>query len=747
MRLILPLLLTTLFLVSACQDLPLPAEPPLEPGPGLLAGLGPGDRVQVIVRVGNHGDQALVAQQAQGQGAKVLRIYRRFPLLALEVHENALRGLLASPHVISVAEDVESPITLDASLGVINGDQVHALGWDGSGLAIAILDTGIDAAHPFVTGRVVEEACFSTPGVNRLSLCPGGIATETGEGSASIYVAACQDDGDNLCDHGQHVAGIAGGDGTGVAGAPAAGVAPGAALIGIQVFRRATDDAACGGNEGDAPCVVSASSDQIAALEYVLDLAASHTIAAVNMSLGGGQFSAACDTDARKVAVDELRAANIATVISAGNQGFTNAIGAPACISTAIAIGATTNADGVTRNRGALLDLFAPGDAINSSISNGGYTVFGGTSMAAPHVAGAWAVVRQVAPALTVTEILDLLQDTGEPITYLSGGVNVTTPRLDLLAALAGTSQPPELTADGASVTVDEGSGAANTGTFSDPDGDPVTLSASIGAVVDNGGGIWAWNFATTDGPAESQTVTITGTDDKGAQGEATFELVVENVAPIVDAGSDAAITSGETFEFSGQFSDPGVVDFPWSWEIDWGDGASTLGSSPTQPATITRHHEFCAAGSYTIAFSVTDKDGDTGSATMLLSVAFLGVDILIRPAQDPNSVNLGARGQLPVAVLGSETLDVADIDPETVRLGDGGGADIPVARRNNGTIRASLEDVNGDGRPDLVLMFDIPELVAVGALTEATTELILTGFLADSCTNIQGVDSVNVLP
>jgi subtilisin family serine protease len=748
MRTKLPLVVGMVLLLTSCKDLvPTHPTPELDPGVHLLQQSGAEGSVRVIVRLRSRSDQATVGQQAQGQGAKLLRTYRRFPLLAMEVNENALRGLLRSPHVVSVVEDVESPPALDASLDVINADDVHALGWVGQGLSVAILDTGIDRDHPFVDGRVVEEACFSTPSANRESLCPDGTATQTGTGSASIDVDPCQDGGANMCDHGQHVAGIAAGNGMGVPGAPAAGVAPAAAIIGIQVFRRATDDGSCGGNPGDAPCVLSAASDQIAALEHVLDLAANYTIASVNMSLGGGMFTSACDDDSRKDAVDALLAANIATVISSGNQGFTNAVGAPSCISTAVAVGATTNADAVTRNRGPLLDLFAPGQGITSSVNNAGYANFSGTSMAAPHVAGAWAVLRQVAPTLNANQILTLLQNTGVPITYLSDGSNVTTPRIDLLAAVQGTTQPPVLTVDQPLVSVDEGSVAANSGTFSDPDGDPVTLSASVGTVTDNGDGNWSWSFTTTDGPAESQTVTITGTDDKGAEGQITFTLQVLNVPPSVDAGPDASITSNEVFEFSGTFSDPGLNDAPWSFTIDWGDGTTTVGSTNNQALPILASHQYCAAGPYTVSLTVVDKDGGSGSDAMVLTVDYLGIEIDITPSQHPNSVSLSNRGLLPLAVLSSVDFDATQIDPATVSLGDEVGSDTPVAQRPNGRYYAEVEDVNGDGLLDVVFRFAVPALLANGDLGEGSTSLVLRGFLGDGCTNFRGEDSVRVVP
>lgn len=831
------LLLGLLSSLVACQDRPTPTAPPTEPA--LSESRGPGERVRVILELRSRADQGPVADQARAQGARVLREYRNFPLLAIEVNSNALPGLARSPRVVSMMEDVADPPSLDNSLPVINADDVHALGWDGTGVTVAILDTGIDRDHPFVAGRVVEEACYSSDGSDETTLCPDGSTAQTGAGAADIDVAACQDGSNNICDHGMHVAGIAAGDGTGVAGAPAAGVAPGANIIAIQVFTRFTSDADCGGDPGDAPCVRTYASDQIAGLDRVFDLRSSYTIAAANMSLGGGNNASACDGDSRKTSIDILSGANIATVIAAGNSGFNAAVAAPGCISTAVTIGATDNSDNLASftNRGTLLDLFAPGVGNLSSVDGGTFGSKSGTSMAAPHVTGGWAVLRQAYPSLTVAQILTLLQTTGVDITYSSGGSSVTTPRIDLLAALQGSTDPPVLTADNASVAVPEGTAAANTGTFNDPDGDPVTLSASVGTVSVSGAGTWSWSYGTSDGPTESQTVTITGTDDKDAEGTVSFALVVENVAPTVsagadatldegdtfaragsftdpgadgwtatvdygdgsgvqplalsgktfhlshlyvdngsytvtvrvtdddggvgtdavsltvnnvaptvDAGADATVTSGETYAFSGSFSDPGVIDHPWAWVIDWGFGPDTSGSTIDQSAPILASRQVCVAGTYNVLLSVTDKDGGTGADALTLTVPYYAVAIDITPTESPNSVNLGSSGLLPVAILSTATFDARDVDPATVTLGDEAGTDTPVAQQNNGRYHAKVEDVNGDGRRDLVVMFETPALVANGDLTMSTTELVLRGFLDDGCTNFRGTDSVRVV-
>ena len=118
-------------------------------------------------------------------------------------------------------------------------------------------------------------------------------------------------------------------------------------------------------------------------------------------------------------AIDLLRSAGIATVIASGNNGWTDSISAPACISTAIAVGSTTKADAISSfsNMGPQVHLLAPGSSINSSVPGNQFGVASGTSMAAPHVAGAWAIMKQKKPAATVSGVLEAFQNTGTLVT------------------------------------------------------------------------------------------------------------------------------------------------------------------------------------------------------------------------------------------------------------------------------------------------------------------------------------------
>ena len=236
------------------------------------------------------------------------------------------------------------------------------------------------------------------------------------------------------CRHGTLVAGIAAG-----AGATFSGVAKGAQIMAIQVFSKFTGSACA--TAGEDPCALAYTSDLIAALEHVYELRDLYHIAAVNMSLGGDVYTSAsqCDADnaPTKAIIDTLRSVGIATVIAAGNNGAPNGISAPACISSAISVGSTTKAGAVSAfsNSASFLSLLAPGSSILSSVPDGGFTSFSGTSMAAPHVAGAWAVMKQKSPQASVAAVLDALVATGVPLSDPKNGI--VKPRIDLAGAVA----------------------------------------------------------------------------------------------------------------------------------------------------------------------------------------------------------------------------------------------------------------------------------------------------------------------
>lgn len=414
--------------------------------------------------------QTAVRQVLVGANVAGLRSFTHLPYLALRADAATVARLRASPWVAEVYPDLPEPAHLAESTGLIGastpGTGAWALGYDGAGQTVAVLDTGVDAGHAFLTGQVIAEACFSGGSGAAVSLCPGGAASSTAPGAG----AACVDPvaGRGACDHGTHVAGIVAGRAyAGQPGGPFSGVAPGARLIAIQIFSRVDTPATCGGFGLATPCFLTFESDQIAALNHVYGLRNTYTIAAVNLSIGGALFAdtAACEasTPGRVAAVNLLRGVGIASVISSGNNGATSQISRPACISTAISVGAVGDGSGgapvdeVTSfsNGAAFLSLLAPGQWIRSSIPGGAFADYQGTSMAAPHVAGAWAVVRQARPASGVPDVLAALTSTGPLITDPRPGATAgAKPRLQLEAAVAASL--PRLQTAGAALAFGE---------------------------------------------------------------------------------------------------------------------------------------------------------------------------------------------------------------------------------------------------------------------------------------------------
>ncbi len=183
--------------------------------------------------------------------------------------------------------------------------------------------------------------------------------------------------------------------------------------------------------------------DQIAGLERVYELRNTHMIASVNMSLGGETtYTEYCDKEfsAMKAAIDNLRAAGIATVIASSNSNACGGISFPACISSAVSVGATYvdiyDTEGVASysNSSSFLSLLAPGSDIYSSVPWSLFDRWSGTSMATPHVAGAWALMKQAYPTATVDHILSSFTTTGLSVTdqYCS---SVTKKRINVYEA------------------------------------------------------------------------------------------------------------------------------------------------------------------------------------------------------------------------------------------------------------------------------------------------------------------------
>ena len=360
--------------------------------------------------------------------------FKHVPYISTVIDASSLSVLQSSTMISSIMPDIAvPPLLIDSSI-IIGADEVWSptfenVGYTGAGQQIVVLDTGVDKNHPFLAGKIVSEACYSStvPSDSSTSLCPGGVLESTAIDSGLPCPSSISG-----CDHGTHVAGIAAGDSFMYVGNEYHGIARDAQVIPIKVFSQFNDPSNC---LFQTPCVLSYTSDQMKALERVLELHQNNpslNIASINMSLGGGEFNTFCDNQPLKPIIDQLKSVGIPTIIASGNNGFSNSISAPACISSAISVGSTTKNDSVSSfsNSAAILDLLAPGSNIISSILNDGFAAKSGTSMATPHVAGAWALTKEKSPNSTVQETLDVLQNNGNLVFDNRNGL--TFPRIQM---------------------------------------------------------------------------------------------------------------------------------------------------------------------------------------------------------------------------------------------------------------------------------------------------------------------------
>jgi subtilisin family serine protease len=311
--------------------------------------------------------------------------------------------LTVAPQIKKVWLDGKLKTSDDVSRVTIGANKAWAAGFDGAGVPVAVLDTGIDANHPDLAGKVIE---------------------------AQNFVPADQPGGDSPADrygHGTHVASIIAGTGA-KSGGKYAGVAPKASLFNGKVL---SDD----GSGYDSWI--------IAGMEWAASKAK-----VVNMSLGG---CCSDGTDPLAQALNEIsRRTGALFVTAAGNNGPENlVVGTPAVADEALAVAAASR-DGAAKavyssmgpRRGDFAikpEISAPGsDIIAASANNGdnvicrsapwacdgnGYMRISGTSMATPHVAAAAAILRQQHPDWTARQVRDALTSTAKPyvVSYLQG--------------------------------------------------------------------------------------------------------------------------------------------------------------------------------------------------------------------------------------------------------------------------------------------------------------------------------------
>jgi len=294
--------------------------------------------------------------------------------------DNPQASAKISIDVMQATGPVQFRLNLSKAIPYISAHIPYNSGYKGKDTYVVVIDSGVQSDHPFLAGRVALEACFAPT-------CPNGTPKQIGAGAAKPVHW-----------HGTHVAGIIAGSNTNMRG-----VAPEAKIIAINVFN-------IYGSTYDSHIVD--------ALTWVDSISSEYNIAAVNMSLGTSQvFKTSCNNyiPALTSIISTLKSKNIATVVAAGNA-YSYGMSSPACINDTVSVAAThSDADLVTKfsNVHEDTDLSAPGNAIYSSDSFSSYRVASGTSMAAPMVAGSYAVYRSRFGVQSVDKVTSDFRTTG----------------------------------------------------------------------------------------------------------------------------------------------------------------------------------------------------------------------------------------------------------------------------------------------------------------------------------------------
>jgi subtilisin family serine protease len=437
-RLIFPAIAAAALLLPNAGDAPL-ASPGVI-GPGIYESLFESPSVRVVVlfegdglSMTDMGSRARsisrtregVLDQLNPREFRVTETFENISAIGGFVTAEGLKRLARDYRVQRIDLDMPARVSLAESTALVKARDVHAAGITGRGVVVAVLDSGIDTDHPDLQDDVILQQCFCA-NADGSGCCPGGKTEAAGPGSAEDELG-----------HGTHVSGIITSDGR----VAPRGMAPDADIVAVRIL--------------DKTGASVSSTQLLKALDWIIK--SQPAVKVVNISLVIGSFPGTCDTAtsvtaAMAQAVNTLRVRGTLTVASAGNSGTKNAIGAPACLANAIGVGAVYDAnvgtisfgctDGTTAadkiacfsNSSSALKMLAPGASISSSGMGGAVAGFAGTSQAAPHIAGAIALMLQAKPTATADQIEAALRASGRPLADTNG---VSIPRLDVGAAVA----------------------------------------------------------------------------------------------------------------------------------------------------------------------------------------------------------------------------------------------------------------------------------------------------------------------
>ncbi|MEV0650138.1 S8 family serine peptidase [Phytomonospora sp. NPDC050363] len=435
----------------------------------------------------------------------------------------------------------------------------------GQGVTVYVLDTGIRFNHSDFGGRAVSGPDY-VDNDNDASDCQG---------------------------HGTHVAGTV--------GSTTYGLAKKAKLVSVRVL----------------DCQGSGAWDGIVSgIDWVTANAAKPAV--VNMSLGGSGTNSTLEN-----AVKRSIAAGVQYSLAAGNDNTNACNFTPARVPEAITVGATANNDSRSTfsNYGTCLDIFAPGTNIVSTSNSGGSQTMSGTSMAAPHVAGAAALYLGANPSATPAQVRNALVDNGTKNKVTSPGSG--SPNVLLYTGFIGGGDPPgdndfSIALSPSSGNVQPGSSTTTTVSTQTTNGSaqnvalsasglPSGVTASFSPTSVTSGGSSTLTLSVSASAAQgSYSVTVNGTGE--VTRTATYSLTVGTTGgntPPVASFTGQCYFHGTYYGYqcyldASASSDAGgsIVSYAWTF----GDGTSGTGVMPS--------HRYLRAGSYLITLTVTDNQG-----------------------------------------------------------------------------------------------------------------------------------------
>ncbi len=561
--------------------------------------------------------------------------YGRLPLVALQAPASLVPALQGSGVLTGIWQNRNEELFLHESVPLIGADRVRSnLGFDGSGVGIAILDSGIDGTHPDLAfpGHTVQNVLF---------------AGYTKVFANAYFYDENVPDTDTTAGHGTHVAGIAAGTGA-ASGGYYTGVAPGAHLIGLGA--------------GQATDMIATT----AGFDWILKNQQKYNIRVVNGSWGDSTI-AFDPNDPINVATKAAHDAGIVVVLGAGNSGGPQGpAGTPSLTSTdqtygsmsayalapwVVSVGGATKLGQLDASYSSIgggpgnepgPTVIAPGSWIASDRALTGvytdanstpfdltdpsnprmvatqwtqyYTVTTGTSMATPHVSGVAALMLQANPKLTPDQVKSLIAQSATPVAgcpAIMCGTGLVNAYNAVEAALAAADTPPV-----AAITATPSSG-----------GSPLQVTLDASASYDPDGGAitqYRWDLngdgaidAITTTPAITTTYTtgrytaqVIVVDAAGLQSAPAAVTILSDNPPHAVANVPGHARTGVAMSLDGSGSTAASGAALASWQWDFGDGTTASG-------TTAQHAWATSSGApryFTWKLTVTDNLGRSDS-------------------------------------------------------------------------------------------------------------------------------------